>query len=118
MMIGTLVKEMQTRKNVSAAELARRINTTPQQLSRWRNQGDLRVLTLLKICDALDIDEGELATLLRNVNKTAQTEAPGGQEDEQLRQLSEQAGQGEAEGAGQLGRVLSSTFGHQPVTGD
>lgn len=120
MMIGNLVKEMQTRKNVSAAELARRIETTPQQLSRWRNQSDLRVMTLLKICDALDIDESELATLLRDIYKSAESDkVPGGQTpNEQLQQFFKPSGESQTEGAGKLDRVLSSTFGHQPVTGD
>ena len=119
MMIGNLVKEMQNRKNVSAAELARRINTTPQQLSRWRNQGDLRVTTLLKICSALGVEEDELASLLSNFNEAAQLEAPEGQTpNEQLQQFFKQTREGEAEGPRKLGRVLSSAFGHHPVTGD
>lgn len=118
-MIGDLVKEMQARKKVSAAELARRIDTTPQQLSRWRNQSDLRVTTLLKICDALDIDESELASMLMKSNKRAQFEAQRGQTpNEQLQQFFKQTSESEEEGGRKLDRVLSGSFGHQPVSGD
>jgi len=116
-MIGELVKELQSKKRVSSAELARRIDSTPQQIVRWRSQADLKVMTLLNICQALEVGQSELAELLTKAMESSKISG-GDVANERLQQFFKQTGEGQAEGPGELDRVLSSTFGHQPVTSD
>jgi transcriptional regulator with XRE-family HTH domain len=54
--VGERIRRIQVEQNLTGAELARRLETTPQQVSRWRAQKDLKVGTLKKICKALEIE--------------------------------------------------------------
>lgn len=54
--VGKRIKQLQAENDISGAELARRLNTSPQQVSRWRSQKDLKMGTLKRICLALEID--------------------------------------------------------------
>jgi transcriptional regulator with XRE-family HTH domain len=56
MHVGERIRQVQARNKISGAELARRLDTSPQQVSRWRSQQDLKMGTLKKICMALEID--------------------------------------------------------------
>jgi len=47
--------EAQTVKNVSSAELARRLDVHRQQINIWRNKENVRLDTALKVCKALDM---------------------------------------------------------------
>ena len=53
--LGNKLKAAQARKGLTGVELAKRLETTPQQLSRWRNSGDLGWNLVLRMCDALEI---------------------------------------------------------------
>jgi len=53
--VGERIRQVQVEHNISGAELARRLDTSPQQVSRWRSQQDLKMGTLKKICIALEI---------------------------------------------------------------
>lgn len=57
--VGDRIRQIQAEKYISGTELARRLNTTPQQVSRWRAQSDLKMGTLKKICKALETDLDE-----------------------------------------------------------
>lgn len=54
--VGERIRQVQVEHNISGAELARRLATSPQQVSRWRSQKDLKMGTLKRICIALEID--------------------------------------------------------------
>ena len=54
--VGNRIRQVQAEQKISGAELARRLDTSPQQVSRWRSQQDLKMGTLKKICLALEID--------------------------------------------------------------
>lgn len=54
--VGDRIRQVQAEHKISGAELARRLDTSPQQVSRWRSQQDLKMGTLKKICLALEID--------------------------------------------------------------
>lgn len=56
MHVGERIRQVQALNKISGAELARRLDTSPQQVSRWRSQQDLKMGTLKKICMALEID--------------------------------------------------------------
>lgn len=53
--LGQKLKAAQTRKGLSGVELSKRLGTTPQQVSRWRNSEDLGLNVVLRMCDALEI---------------------------------------------------------------
>jgi len=57
--LGDKLKAAQARKGLSGVELAKRLETTPQQLSRWRNSRDLSFNLVLRMCDALDVTVSE-----------------------------------------------------------
>ena len=57
--LGDKLKATQARKGLSGVELAKRLGTTPQQLSRWRNSRDLGLNLVLRICDAMGITINE-----------------------------------------------------------
>ena len=59
--LGDKLKSCQSRKGLTGVELAKRLGTTPQQLSRWRNSRDLSFNLVLRICDALGVTVGEFA---------------------------------------------------------
>jgi plasmid maintenance system antidote protein VapI len=52
---GRCLIEAQTVKNVSSAELARRLDVHRQQINIWRNKENVRLDTALKVCKALDM---------------------------------------------------------------
>lgn len=54
--VGDRIRQVQLENAITGAELARRLDTSPQQVSRWRSQEDLKMGTLKKICKALEID--------------------------------------------------------------
>lgn len=54
--VGQRIRQVQKERDISGAELARRLETTPQQVSRWRSQPDMRMGTLKRICQALEVD--------------------------------------------------------------
>jgi transcriptional regulator with XRE-family HTH domain len=56
MHVGERIRQVQAQNSISGAELARRLDTSPQQVSRWRSQQDLKISTLKKICTALEIE--------------------------------------------------------------
>ncbi len=52
---GRCLIEAQAVKNVSSAELARRLDVHRQQINIWRNKENVRLDTALKVCKALDM---------------------------------------------------------------
>lgn len=57
--LGDKLKSCQARKGLTGVELAKRLGTTPQQLSRWRNSRDLSLGLVLRMCDALGVTVSE-----------------------------------------------------------
>ena len=57
--LGDKLKTAQARKGLSGVELAKRLGTTPQQMSRWRNSRDLSLNLVLRICDSMEITISE-----------------------------------------------------------
>lgn len=53
---------LQDDKKVSSVQLAQRIKVTPQQLVRWRQQPNLKVHTVERICQGLGIELSEFFT--------------------------------------------------------
>lgn len=52
---GRCLTEAQTVKNVSSAELARRLGVHRQQINIWRSKKNVRLDTAIKVCKALDM---------------------------------------------------------------
>lgn len=52
---GKCVRQAQIDLGVSSADLARRTNSTPQQVLRWRSQANMKIQTIETICNAMDI---------------------------------------------------------------
>ena len=61
--VGNCLKNAQARKGLSNLELAARMKTSPQQISRWRNQSDIKVQTVQNLCLALDVDMKDFLVL-------------------------------------------------------
>lgn len=53
---GARVRFLQDR--LPSAELARRVGVPPSQIARWRQQTNLKVHTIERLCDALRTDLG------------------------------------------------------------
>ncbi|MGB1650617.1 MAG: helix-turn-helix domain-containing protein [Acidimicrobiales bacterium] len=56
---GTLLKEAQESRGITSAELARRLEKAPQQIHRWRMQDDLKLTTVVRACEAMDMKVSE-----------------------------------------------------------
>ncbi len=52
---GRCLIEAQSVKDISSAELARKIGVHRQQINIWRNKKNVRLDTLIKVCTALDM---------------------------------------------------------------
>jgi DNA-binding Xre family transcriptional regulator len=52
---GKCLIKAQTVKAISSAELARTIGVHRQQINIWRNKKNVRLDTLIKVCNALDM---------------------------------------------------------------
>jgi len=52
---GSRLRQLQLDRKVSSVELARRLGVSPQQLVRWRQTANLKIHTIQRICEALDI---------------------------------------------------------------
>ena len=52
---GSRLRQLQLDRKVSSVELARRLGVPPQQLVRWRQTANLKIHTIQRICEALDI---------------------------------------------------------------
>ena len=52
---GKCLIQAQVVKNVSSSELARKIGCHRQQINIWRNKQNVRLDTLIKVCNALDM---------------------------------------------------------------
>ena len=53
---GRAIKKLQDDKGLSGNELADILGVVPQQLSRWRNSEDMKLSTIVKLCEALEIE--------------------------------------------------------------
>lgn len=53
---GRAIKKLQDDKGLSGNELADILGVVPQQLSRWRNSEDMKLSTIAKLCEALEIE--------------------------------------------------------------
>ncbi len=60
---GKCLKEAQTMKGVSSADLARRLGVHRQQVNIWRNKKNVRLDTALKVCVALEYGLDEFIAL-------------------------------------------------------
>lgn len=56
---GECLKRAQKEKNVRSVELARRLGVHKQQVSIWRGKKNVRLDTLIRVCEALKIDVGD-----------------------------------------------------------
>jgi DNA-binding Xre family transcriptional regulator len=56
---GECLKRAQKEKNVPSVELARRLGVHKQQVSIWRGKKNVRLDTLIRVCEALKIDVGD-----------------------------------------------------------
>ena len=54
------IRALQEAHGVSGAELARRCNVAPQQVSRWRVQRDIKIGSVLKVCAALGVSINDM----------------------------------------------------------
>ncbi len=52
---GHRMIEIQQVRGIHSAELARIMDSTPQQIHRWRNQKDVSMGSLRDICEALNV---------------------------------------------------------------
>lgn len=53
--VGKCVIAAQEQKGISSVEFARIAKTSPQQVLRWRTQSNMKLHTIQRVCDALDI---------------------------------------------------------------
>jgi DNA-binding Xre family transcriptional regulator len=56
---GECLKRAQKEQNVSSVELAKRLGVHKQQVSIWRGKKNVRLDTLIRVCEALKIDVGD-----------------------------------------------------------
>jgi len=56
---GKCLIDAQDARNVTSAELARRLKVHRQQINIWRNKTNVRLDTALKVCEALEIELDE-----------------------------------------------------------
>ena len=61
--VGRCLRIAQVKYDVKSAELANRLETFPQQVVRWRSNEDMRVQTLVRICNAIGISVDEFLEL-------------------------------------------------------
>ena len=54
--VGKCLKNAQAQKGLSNLELAKRLKKSPQQITRWRRQQDLKIHTIQSLCKELDMD--------------------------------------------------------------
>ncbi|MFZ9080167.1 MAG: helix-turn-helix domain-containing protein [Alphaproteobacteria bacterium] len=52
---GLKLRRLQKELGVSSVELAKRTGKSPQQISRWRSQGDMLLSSVVLVCSALNI---------------------------------------------------------------
>lgn len=60
MHVGKAIQFFQNQKDLSGIELARRIDITPQQLSRWRGSEDMTVSSVIRVAEGLGVSTSEL----------------------------------------------------------
>jgi len=60
--IGQRLVELQRLKGVKCIELARSVGVSKSQVTRWRQASDIKVTTLVSICEALGVNIGEFLT--------------------------------------------------------
>lgn len=53
---GQAIKRFQDELGLTGNELSDRLGIVPQQLSRWRQSRDMKLSTIVKLCDALEIE--------------------------------------------------------------
>lgn len=61
--VGRCLRIAQAKFDVKSADLARALDTVPQQVVRWRATENMRVHTLKAICDHLGITIDEFLSL-------------------------------------------------------
>jgi len=59
---GKCVRKAQNLSGVCNTELASKVGTSPQQVIRFRNQKNMKVHTMQKICSALNISIEDFIT--------------------------------------------------------
>jgi DNA-binding Xre family transcriptional regulator len=52
---GKCVVAAQHQKGITSAEFAKIAKTSPQQVLRWRTHSNMKLHTIQRVCDALDI---------------------------------------------------------------
>lgn len=52
---GERLRLLQQQKEISSIDLAKRMETTAQQIARWRQSSNLKAHTILDICKALEV---------------------------------------------------------------
>lgn len=53
--VGKCVIAAQEQKGISSVEFAKIAKTSPQQVLRWRTQSNMKLHTIQRVCNALDI---------------------------------------------------------------
>lgn len=59
MNIGFAIKKYQESTGIGCLELSTALGVLPQQLSRWRQAEDLKLSTVLKLCEIFNIEVSE-----------------------------------------------------------
>jgi DNA-binding Xre family transcriptional regulator len=49
------IRKLQDEQGMSCLELAIAMDVTPQQVTRWRTMPDLKLSTVLRLCDVLKV---------------------------------------------------------------
>lgn len=57
--MGKNLIRAQKLRGMTNAALARKLHTSPQQISRWRRQPDMLASTVINLCQALEISVAE-----------------------------------------------------------
>lgn len=57
------LRALQKTKGVSSIELASRLKVKPQQVSRWRKTPNLKIHTIQRVCQALDVSLADFLTV-------------------------------------------------------
>lgn len=56
---GECLKRAQKENNLSSVELAKRLGVHKQQVSIWRSKKNVRLDTLIRVCNAMNIEVGD-----------------------------------------------------------
>lgn len=56
---GKTIMRFQKEKGISGGDLSNQLGIAPQQLSRWRKSEDLKLSTIIRLCEVMGVDLDE-----------------------------------------------------------